>query len=141
MTNIGVNEERARSAIAGAELDKAREYANTLLDELISSRRELAARITAANPVPVWATAVEALRRLADQPSAFGRVRTDSDALRRAADWLAAIGPDTNKSPCEVCLKPTSIGCSRCRRSLCSTHVAFNMRTRTHDHGRLNCER
>lgn len=128
--------ERFRQAIADGSPGRVREMANGLLDELIS--RERAAAMD--NPVTVWDSAVGALRRLACQPAAFGRERTDMAALERAADWLASIGPRGGKSPCEVCLKPTSISCSRCDRSLCQIHAARNTKTGTHDGGSLRCD-
>lgn len=145
LDELGMDLNRARAAIAAADLDKAREYANSLLDELAKTRRELVQRITAApgttNPVTLWASAVAALRKLAERPAILGveNAVDESAVLDRATDWLAAIGPDTIKLPCEVCLKPTSIGCSRCDRSLCQTHAVRNTRDGSHDGGRLAC--
>lgn len=144
MNELGINENGVRAAIANADLDKAREYANVILDELVAARRELVQRVTGnpelRNPVTLWATAVEALRKLADHTRAqtHGGQR-DAPVLDRAADWLASIGPDTTKLPCEVCLKPTSISCVRCGRNLCAPHAARNTRSASHDGGRLAC--
>lgn len=144
LDELGMNLNQARAMIAAADLDKAREYANSLLDELAETRRELVQRITAApgttNPVTLWASAVAALRKLAERPAILALDDPGYPAaLDRAADWLAAIGPDTIKLPCEVCLKPTSIGCVRCDRSLCQTHAVRNTRNGSHDGGRLAC--
>ena len=144
MNELGIDVDKVYDALRATEGDELRGHAITILNELIASRRELVQRITASpaerNPVTVWATAVEALRRLVGNPVAvFGSV-DPGPVLTRAADWLAAIGPDTIKSPCEVCLKPTSIGCARCDRTLCQIHAARNTKTNTHDGGRLHCD-
>lgn len=142
--HLGINEQRARELIANSDVDKVREYAGAFLDELIEARQlildKLSAPTVPTNPVILWAAAVESLRRLAVARQAFGGVVTElsADALKLAADWLAAIGPDTDNLPCEVCLKPTDRVCSRCDRSLCSVHGTLNTVHSMHPGG-LHC--
>jgi hypothetical protein len=157
LDELGMDMDRAREVIGAADLDKAREYALALLDDLRVARAELVRRASISpfvgrehaarvrldlpEPVTLWGQAVAALRKLAEKPRilAVDNAVDESAVLDRAADWLAAIGPDTTKLPCEVCLKPTSIGCARCDRSLCQTHAARNTRDGSHDGGRLAC--
>lgn len=141
---LGMNMDRAREVIGAASVDDARRYALALLDDLAEARRYLVARVKGdpSDPVPIWHTAVAALRRLAEAPAIVGGCTPPGDhsaVLTRAADWLAAIGPDTIKLPCEVCLKPTTISCVRCDRSLCAPHAARDARGPSHDGGRLGC--
>lgn len=143
---LGMNMAYSRAVIESADVDKAREYALALLDEVREARLALVA--TAAgeriqtNPIVLWDAAVAALRELSHQPAILlgpGVVEGNSAMLARAADWLAAIGPATTKLPCRVCLKPTDHVCLRCGRYLCTPHSALNAPVGTHDGGRLAC--
>lgn len=143
--HLGINEQRARELIASSDVDKLREYAGAFLDELIEARQlihdKLSAPTVPTNPVILWAAAVESLRRLAARPGVLGLIdihQLQPSLIRRCADWLAAIGPDTDNMPCEVCLRPTSRSCSRCDRSLCTSHATLNTATSVHPGG-LHC--
>jgi hypothetical protein len=139
--HLGINEQRARELIANSDVDKLREYAGAFLDELIEARQLIHDKLTnplaPVNPSILWAAAVGALRRLAASPAGDHWEDDEKPALPRAADWLETIGPDTDKLPCEVCLKPTSRACSRCDRPLCTTHSVLNINSGRHFGGPL----
>lgn len=143
MDELGLDVPLLRALIKNSEGENLRWEANRLLDELIEARRLIYDKLTdpmaPVNPVVLWGAAVEALRRLAlsVEPSHYS-AETEWH-LRRAADWLAAIGPDTDKLPCEVCLKPTDRVCARCDRYLCTHHATLNTATNTHARGQLVC--
>jgi hypothetical protein len=148
---LGVNVEAARAAIARADLDKARGYANTLLDELIEARRYIVKQARIAErgdptlasvglwSAGLWASAVTALRELASKPDSLIRNAAPGDdrvmAVRDAADWLEDIGPTTTKLPCDTCLKPTDKVCGRCGRYLCTRHISVNLEIGAHPGG------